>query len=44
MIFEGSLVIDRTAFGVGPAPSRWSLMSIDEVPSGSGSRSREGSA
>lgn len=33
MTFEGSLVVDRTAFGVGPAPSRWSPMSIDaEIP------------
>lgn len=31
--FEGSLVVDRTDFGVGPAPSRWSPMSIDaEIP------------
>jgi polyisoprenoid-binding protein YceI len=31
--FEGSLVVDRTAFGVGPPPSRWNPMSIDaEIP------------
>lgn len=31
--FEGSLVVDRTDFGVGPEPSRWNPMSIDaEIP------------
>ena len=31
--FEGRLVVDRTDFGVGPAPSRWNPMSIDaEIP------------
>jgi len=27
--FEGTLVVDRTRFGVGPEPSRWNPMSID---------------
>ncbi|MCR9094556.1 MAG: YceI family protein [bacterium] len=31
--FEGTLVVDRMAFGVGPRPSRWNPMSIDaEIP------------
>ena len=31
--FEGELVVDRMAFGVGPEPSRWNPMSIDaEIP------------
>lgn len=33
LAFEGSLTIDRRDFGIGPAPSRWSLFSIDpEIP------------
>ena len=32
-VIEGNLIVDRTTFGVGPAPSRWSPMSIDaEIP------------
>ena len=29
VVFEGRVVVDRTIFGVGPAPKRWSPMSID---------------
>jgi len=33
LVFEGELTVDRTEFGIGPAPSRWSLFSIDpEIP------------
>jgi len=33
LVIEGNLIVDRTLFGVGPAPSRWSPMSIDaEIP------------
>ena len=33
VVFEGSLVLDRTRFGIGDPPSRWNPMSIRaEVP------------
>ncbi len=33
LAFEGSLVVDRTAFGVGGAPSRWNPMAVRaEIP------------
>lgn len=33
LVFEGELTLDRTEFGIGPAPSRWSLFSIDpDIP------------
>jgi polyisoprenoid-binding protein YceI len=33
LVFEGRVVIDRMAFGIGEAPSRWNPMSIEaEIP------------